>query len=285
MKNLFKTTLLSLLVIVAFSSCEDDDDNYYYHYYYSYGNILADEDGIENGYSIILDSGNELLINHNFVADEDVEDGDRVYAQYNILGHTTNLNGKKTYTVDLYGLSQILEKDPVLQSVIDDPDSGITEETIGDDPLKLTNAIVSGKYLTVEFWIFTKRGSSLSHLINVVQDDTRVPSDPGDNAVYLTLRHNGYDEVPASGTDLRQYVKTYGSVSFDITSILPAGETSVPIKIFWTEYGITLDERQQYSIDRIYSYTPDEAIMMQAVGVSGSGGQASNRYIAPYLIN
>lgn len=281
MKRLFTILFPLLCAAFIFAACSSDD-NYSYEYYYSYGNVAADESG-GNGYSIILDSGNELVINDNRVPNAEVEDGDRIYAKYSLLGQQS-ANGHTVYTVDLYGISKVLEKTPVLQSDIDDPDNTeVSEEIIGDDPVKLTLAIVGGRYLTVEFWIYTKRGSDVQHFINLVRDDTRVPENPDDKTVYLELRHNGYDDVPQPG-NIGAFAKTYGSVSFDISSILPEGSTSVPIKISWTEYGLTLNDRVQYSIERTFNYTQAQEQLMRASGISRGSSQISSSYVAPYLI-
>lgn len=277
MKQLFKTCFFALLSTLFLSACHGKSESY--NYYYSYGNILADEEGIEKGYSIILDSGNELRIHDNHVANAEVEDGNRIYAKYSILGQQSGQNGNKIFNVDLYGLNKVLEKIPVLQSDIDDPNNTeVTEESIGNDPIKINSQIVAGRYLTIEFSIYTRRGSDVSHFINLVQDDTRVPTDPEDDTVYLTLRHNGYDDVPQSGT-LNQFIKTYGSVSFDLTSILPAGEEFVPIKVFWTDYGLTINDRVTYSRDHTFSYKP-----IGGVAMSGIGSPMTPYFSDPYLI-
>lgn len=282
MKNLVKAGLLALLTL--FVSCSDDD-SYEYRYYFSYGNIVAIDGNINNGYNIVRDDGTILQIYRNFVLDEEIENGDRVYAQYSILGTQTSSDDQRIYTITLYGLSEILVKDPIPQSEINaSPDPEATEESLGDDPIKVTYATVGGKYLTVEFWIYTKRGSSLQHLINLVWDNTRVPESPNDKTAYLTLRHNGYDQVPGPGTNMREYIKTMGSISFDITSILPAGVTSIPIRLIWTEYGATLGEREQYYKDYTFSYNPNQQLQTNSIGTSFYEGQASPIYTSPLLI-
>ena len=282
MKNLVKAGLLALLTL--FVSCSDDD-SYEYRYYFSYGNIVAIDGNIENGYNIVRDDGTILDIYRNFVIDEDVENGDRVYAQYSIIGTQTSSDNQRIYAVNLYGLSEILVKYPISQSEIDSsPDPAATEESLGDDPIKVTYATVGGKYLTVEFWIYTKRGSNLQHLINLVWDNTRVPSNPDDKTAYLTLRHNGYDQVPGPGTDMREYIKTLGSISFDITSILPAGVTSIPIRLIWTEYGATLGEREQYYKDYTFSYNPNQQAQGSSLNTYFYEGQAAPTYRSPLLI-
>lgn len=280
MKNLFKIGILSLLTLAAFSSCSDDD-SYSYNYFYAYGNILADEGGIEEGYSIILDNGNELIINNNYVFNANVTDGERVYAQFNIISQSVE-NNKKEYIVDLYGLNKVLVKDPILQSEIGTPDHP-TQAEIGNDPIRPTLILAEGKYLTVEFRFYSRRGSNVRHLINLVWDNNRVPESQDDKTVYLTLRHNGYNDVPVE-SNFYQFVRTYGNISFDITSILPPGETSVPIKVIWTEYGRTLEDRQEYYVDRTYSYTPNQEPLRSASTISPSGNLFSDTYSLPFII-
>lgn len=254
MKSIMKLGLLTLFAALILTSCKDND-SYYYNYLYSYGNIADEGDG---DFSIILDSGNKLNIVKNYAAGFEAADGERVYAQYTPRGQETE-DGIITYFVDLYWLMEVIVKEPVLQSDMDDPDNAeVSEEIIGNDPIKLTYDIVGNKYLTIEFMFYSERGSGTAHLINLVLDDTYVPEGPEDKTVYLTLRHNGYNDVPHLGNPSR-FVRSYGSMSFDLTGIVPDGEDEVPVRVTWTEYGNTFNSRRTYHINRVFSPDPEPA--------------------------
>ena len=271
MKKLFTIGLVAMMSILVFTGC-DDDDEYYYDYWYSFGNIVMHSDDRSDGYSIQLDDGTMLVISTNHVPYVDVTDGERIYAQYSIIG-TVNDNvstaGKK-YMVDLYGLAEILEKLPIEQSEIT-TDGEITEASIGNDPIYVTNAWFGSKYLNVEFTIYSSINSTTVHLINLVWDNTRV-NESGDNTVYLTLRHNGYTDVPTPST-ARWFVERFGRVSFDISEIMPEGETEVPVKLMWVEYGNTWADRVNHYMTGTFKYSPSNTTNITSVAIRPENSQ------------
>lgn len=270
MKSLFKTGLMALLTLSLLSGC-DDDDEYYYDYWYSFGNVVMHSDNRSDGYSIRLDDGTMLIIAANHVPYVEVSDGERIYAQYSILGRVRdNVSADKKYNVDLYGLSKVLEKEPVKQSEIT-PDGDITEASLGNDPIEVETAWFGGKYLNIEFDVYSEVNSTTVHLINLVWDNTRV-AQPGDNTVYLTLRHNGYDDVPTAQTAGR-FVERFGRVSFDISEIIPQGQTEVPVRLMWVEYGNTLDEREDEYMTGVFKYSPANNVQVNSAEMRPESSQ------------
>ena len=126
---------------------------------------------------------------------------------------------------------------PVKQSFIHE-NEGVRQDSIGNDPINVQEAWFGGRYLNVEFRIPVKDGSKEKHFINLVQDDVVAHHD----TVYVTLRHNAYGEKPGTGNDRGNFSWGRGRVSFDLTSIVPEGQTSVPVKLLWTEYGKNASE-------------------------------------------
>ena len=141
------------------------------------------------------------------------------------------------YYIRLYGVDDVLTKVPVKQSFINE-DEEVRQDSIGNDPINVREAWFGGRYLNVEFRIPVKDGSKEKHFINLVQDDVGTHND----TVYVTLRHNAYGEKPDTGNDRGNYSWGRGRVSFDLTSIVPEGQTSVPVKLLWTEYGKNTSE-------------------------------------------
>ena len=105
---------------------------------------------------------------------------------------------------------------------------------IGNDPVAVSKAWFGGKYLNLEFNIPVQPASSTSHMLNLVQDDVTAHGD----TVCLTFRHNAFGDKP-SDNERKGNGKLYwswGNVSFDLSTIVPAGETSVPVKLIWEGY-------------------------------------------------
>ena len=242
MKNMWKMAAMFVLLTVGLVACDDDDDYSLGKYWISYGTV---ETSGPDDFSIVRDDGSRLVVVSNGIPLINIEDGQRVIANYTILGDSreegVGLNGVIEYYVRLNGLYDVLTKAPVKQSFIEE-DAEVREDSIGNDPIRVLEAWFGGKYLNINFEVAVRYGSSVKHFINLVQDDVQVHGD----SVYVTLRHNGYDDVPESST-AGSFVWGFGRVSFDILSLIPEGKTSVPVKLIWTEYGDSLEDRETKS--------------------------------------
>lgn len=240
-------------------ACNDDDDYSLGKFWISYGTIEMNGKSQSAGYTIRLDDESELLIVSNLIPYVAVENGQRVIANYTILGEVeedraTNSSTvfRKQYYIRLNGLTDVLSKAPVRQSFILE-DEEVREDSIGNDPIRVVKASFGGKYLNISFEVPmqpTYGGtSSVKHFINLIHDDTQIRND----SVFLTLRHNGYEDVPTSGNS-SSFVWGFGLVSFDISSILPEGQNSIAVKLIWTEYGESLDDRETKSDTGTFTY-------------------------------
>lgn len=228
--------MLSLFIGV-FAACDDDDEYYYVgggSSWISYGNLEKIDNGTRSKFAIRRDDGSRLIVSEGVaINSSDATEGLRVFANYSILGSErdeTGLEGSMNYYIRLYRATEVLTKDPVKLSFINE-DEEVRQDSIGNDPINVSEAWFGGKYLNVEFRIPVKSGSDTKHFINLVEDDVVAHND----TVYVTLRHNAYGEAPADG-DRGSHVWSRGRVSFDLTSIVPEGKTSVPVKLIWTEY-------------------------------------------------
>ena len=232
----WKIALMLSLFIGVFAACDDDDEYYYVgggSSWISYGNLEKIDNGTRSKFAIRRDDGSRLIVSEGVaINSSDATEGLRVFANYSILGSErdeTGLEGSMNYYIRLYRATEVLTKDPVKLSFINE-DEEVRQDSIGNDPINVSEAWFGGKYLNVEFRIPVKSGSNTKHFINLVEDDVVAHND----TVYVTLRHNAYGEAPVEGD--RGHVWSRGRVSFDLTSIVPEGKTSVPVKLIWTEY-------------------------------------------------
>lgn len=205
----------------------------------------------------------------------------RVYSQYAILASERDaegLEGHMNYYVRLYNIAKVLTKSPVKESFIL-ADETNRQDSIGNDPINLSEAWFGGKYLNVEFTMPVKNNSGVKHFINIVEDDVTVHND----TVYLTLRHNAYGDKPEAGNRKEDsaYRWVWGNASFDLTSILPEGATSVPVKLVWTAYKKDSSETEQLSDSGLYTLLPQSKASvsggLNAKNVSGKKGQGNAR--------
>ena len=234
----WKFALICSLIVMAFTACDDDDEYYYVgggSSWISYGNLEKIDNGTRSKFAIRRDDGSRLIVTEGLPLNfKEAEEGLRMYVNYSIVGSErdeTGLEGRMNYYIRLYRYTDVLTKDPVKQSFINE-DEEQRQDSIGNDPINVREAWFGGKYLNVEFSIPVKAGSGEKHFINLVQDDVVAHND----TVYVTLRHNAYGEKPDTGNDRGNYSWARGQVSFDLTSIVPEGQKSVPVKLIWTEY-------------------------------------------------
>lgn len=239
MKNkTWKFALICSLIVMAFTACDDDDEYYYVgggSSWISYGNLEKIDNGTRSKFAVRRDDGSRLIVTEGVPLDfKGAEEGLRMYMNYSIVGSErdeTGLEGRMNYYIRLYRYTDVLTKDPVKQSFINE-DEEQRQDSIGNDPINVREAWFGGRYLNVEFSIPVTSDSKVQHFINLVQDDVKAHND----TVYVTLRHNAYGEKPDSGNDRGNYFWARGQVSFDLTSIVPEGQKSVPVKLIWTEY-------------------------------------------------
>lgn len=237
-----KNWKLAILLFVAagFAACDNDDDYYYVggnDSWLTYGNLEAIDNGGYSNFAIRDDDGDRLIIADGVsVKGDGTKEGTRVYAHYAYLNseyENDRLDGNMDYYIRLYGLEEVLTKAPILQSFVD-ADEAHRQDSIGNDPVAVSKAWFGGKYLNLEFNIPVQPASSTSHMLNLVQDDVTAHGD----TVCLTFRHNAFGDKP-SDNERKGNGKLYwswGNVSFDLSTIVPAGETSVPVKLIWEGY-------------------------------------------------
>ena len=272
----WKTAAVLSLAVAALTACKDDDDTYYINgnAWVSYGNLEKIDNGGHSRFAIRRDDGARLIVSDGLsINSSDDREGQRVYPYYAVLGSDRDeigLEGRMNYYVRLYDLRTVLTKAPVKESFIQ-ANEAHRQDSLGKDPVHVSSAWFGGTYLNVEFMLPVKAGSDTKHFINVVEDDVTAHND----TVYITLRHNAYGDSPrltesSTRADKAGVRWMWGNASFDLTSILPAGKTSVPVKFLWTGY--KADSWTTETMSDSGLYTP--AIHTKAVRGGGlNGGQ------------
>ncbi|GHV01215.1 hypothetical protein FACS1894159_08650 [Bacteroidia bacterium] len=215
MKRLLVFAAMAAFSALSMVACNDDRG-------YSTGNYTIAWGTVDTGNgdaSVVIrrDNGALLHVVNSRVPADAYHAGQRVIVNYTILGSVGGAPAH--YNVSINDLYQVLTKEPLLRSFIDQ-DQTVREDSIGNDPIGVTRAWFGDRFLNLRF--DAKFGyRSQPHLLTLVQDDVLVP----DDTIRLYLHHNACDD---QGNTLRS-----GYVSFEVASLLPAGQTSAPVKLFW----------------------------------------------------
>ena len=131
----------------------------------------------------------------------------------------------------------------------------------------------AGNYLNMEFYIPVKGNSSTAHFINLVVDDVAPATN---DTVYVTLRHNAYDDKPGEGRVPGDYRWAWGNVSFDLTSLLPEGATSVPVKLTWTGYkGGNFGETEVHTESGVFTLSAETKALAGGLNDSRSNAESA----------
>jgi hypothetical protein len=117
-----------------------------------------------------------------------------------------------------------------------------TQDSIGNDPVVISDMWVTGDFLNVEF---VYPGYSKTHFINLVSDAIK-NSTYTDNKVHLEFRHNANDDYPSYNIS--------GIASFNLNSLRVAGVNSVEFVVHTKEFYGTTDKT--YSFTYKYGTTP-----------------------------
>jgi len=215
MKKLFLLVAVALVPALFLVSCRHDD--------YSVGNFniaWGTVDANANGWmaAIRRDNGSMLFVQNSRVPASSFVVGQRVIVNYSVLAATSDT--PRNYNVSVNGIFRVLTKDYLLRSFIDEDLTGMRADSIGNDPIAVNDAWFGDRFINLDF--SARFGNTTQHLITLVRDDVDTP----DDTVRLYLHHNAFD-------DPQQFLER-GYVAFDIASVIPAGQGSVPVKLIWT---------------------------------------------------
>jgi len=165
--------------------------------------------------SVKTDAGDIFEITEK-TCEDGIESLDRVYIRMDIL---KDLGGKK-YEIRLLNYAGVLVKDAVKKSGLPSPDDGL-----GDDPVMVTSAWMSGGYLNIGFEVYLV-DTEKPHTMNLVLDDSVA------DKLCFTLRHN--DGAPAPADGYEKYDTGSAWASFPISALIPSGSSEIPVELHWT---------------------------------------------------
>ncbi len=211
MKLLSKLSMV-VIAVMAFMVTSCNDKNYSFKYWVSYGEVQIEEES----YRIILDDGKILYVTETEVPLYNVQNGQRVIANYTILETLTD-----GYNVRLNAISDILTKDILYKSEM-------TEDQLaelGDDPINIIGSVwfSIGKYMNIDFEFFYS-SSNIAHMLNLVVDDENSTPDKK----IVEFKHNAFGDYPSfSGR---------GCVAFRVGDLIPADKDEVTVVLKWRNY-------------------------------------------------
>lgn len=197
--------------LCLFSGCKMDDDvNYLNNVWVGFG--LIHKDTGSQSFTINMDDGEVLYPLTNSGYWNDVNDNERVIANFTIVGNKDNPDHNEYYYVNINSLRKILYK-----GILDITPA--IEDSIGNDPVDVSDKWVKNNMLNLE--LKYRGGYQITHYINLVKQPGVVSDANG--PVLLELRHN------AKG-DTEQFPLS-AIVTFDLSSLKIAGKSSTQFKV------------------------------------------------------
>jgi len=200
---------LMIGVMVSFlSGCDLDDDGYSLSdAWVGFG--LIQKDTVENTFTVELDNGAVLFPATNSGWCSEVEDNQRVIANFTILGDKNNAENAEQYYVKINSLRKILYK-----GILDITPA--IEDSIGNDPIHVEDHWLKNNMLNFELQY---RGGSKIHYINLVKQPGVITAEP----VILELRHNNNDDP--------DHIPLSAVVTFDLSALEIQGKDYVSFKV------------------------------------------------------
>jgi len=203
-----KSFVLLFVLLGLLESCNQEDRLSYNHMIVSLATV---EQVSGNAFLLRLDNDTVLDPLVDNASSFALVDSQRVMINYTILSKNAIPNNSYNYKIRLNDVKNVLTKEIT-------PFLAATNDSIGNDPINVTNCWIGNHYVNVTF---TFNGSSANHLISLVKLTSGGAT--ADSTVYLALRHNAYRDF---STNVNQ-----GVVSFDIRSLQKSNGASVKIMV------------------------------------------------------
>ncbi len=198
-----KTRILffALFIAALVTGCDDDDD-------YSLGKFWVTTATIHTEgetYTIETDNGDRLFPSATAVPWFNLENNQRVWVNYTILGDATQ--DGIDYYVKVNDLKELLTKGIITLTAAN-------ADSIGNDPITITNYWFNNDFLSIEF---EYGGGGTIHFINLAQDEDHPENEQGQPI--LEFRHN-------RNNDPYNHLLR-GIVSFDMSKLKTEGKNSI----------------------------------------------------------
>ena len=225
---------IKFLLLITFTtfflgSCDFDDDGYSLSNMWVGFGLTDNVSETGNSFTIQMDDGSVLYPVANQVPWFEIEEDQRLLVNFTILGNKNISDDNKEYYVRINSLKEILYK-----GIFDITPE--TEDSIGNDPIHVKDAWLTGNMLTFELNYY---GNSQIHFINLVKQPGELTAD--DEPIELEIRHNNRNDAP--------YVQMTAFVTFKLDAIKIAGKNSVSFKVT----GVDFDNRT-YEDSGVFEY-------------------------------
>lgn len=210
-----KKILLALLPLFVLTSCIKGGSEFYLSDYMAVVNVIDAQ---------TLKSDEGLTFNVTQIT------CDNGYAQYPRIVIICDITGKDesgmVFDVKLKSYENVPVKTPVIQSA---PGSAV----IGNDAVCVKYGWYSGKMLTLQYHYTALKESSTKHIVNLVFND----EDSDSENILLRLVHDGFGETYSNEDyEASRFELVTETVSFDLSSILPAGRNKVTSSLDYIWY-------------------------------------------------
>ena len=206
-----KFLIIALAAIVTFAGCNKTTALYY---------GITDTGKVTNG-TIVTDDGLTYIVTENETG-ADYKSLDRIIFLCDVL---EELETENSYSIRLQNFSSMTVSSPVRKSAQ-------SEEWFGDDAIRMQNGWFSSGYLNMYVSMTMVQGSSTSHQIRLMFDDTADNSD----TLHFYLKHNGYGETYEADSTNTKIVEAAGYVSFPINAYVPKDKKGINVRIDWDWY-------------------------------------------------
>lgn len=170
--------LLVMFIIPVLQSCDNDDDYSLDNYMVGLATVSKNAEGT---IYFVLDNGETLWPAASFVPYQKLENGTRIIGSFTLLSDKQN---GYDHFVRLNDYSTVLTKGII----------NLTEankDSIGDDPVRITDMWRSGNYINVEFDMNLPLLNK--HRVNLVRNTMKNYEDDG--YIHLEYRYNDMDDV------------------------------------------------------------------------------------------
>ena len=239
--SVMKRVFVLIFVPLFFASCEKSG--------YSLGDIWVSIATVENpdnssAFFFRLDNDERMWTAATSLPHYRPKDGQRILAYYTILSDKPE-SSSYDHDVKLNSVYRILTKDIFKIT----PE---TQDSIGNDPIKIVDIWIGSDYLNVEFEF---AGQYKTHFISLVSDESKTYDD---GKVHLEFRHN-------ANNDALSY-RNWGLASFNIMPLQPSGTDRITLVIHTNEYDEPEEKLYELtyifdgSADRVRSLSPEGAI-------------------------
>ncbi|NQU87245.1 MAG: hypothetical protein HQ541_15940 [Mariniphaga sp.] len=228
MKRFFGKIIAAILGI-ALISCNVDEGGYSItNMWVSFG-IFQEDENANLGYSIKLDNNDLIIPMSSDIYLGQYDDSSRVIVNYTVLGDISDTLDYNQYYVKINSMRDILKK-----GILDITPA--IEDSIGNDPIIVKDAWLSGNLLTFElkYW-----GDHKVHYINLIKQPGELLLD--NEPIALELRHNDNGDS--------HHLPYVAYVSFDLLALKIKGADSTRFTVTATDYSDEI-----YSEDGVYIY-------------------------------